>query len=602
MKKLLLLLAFFFTLISPNNLRAQITYLNAIESHNNRAIQMIISPDNMFAYVVTTHEVQAYQRNPANGQLTFLSALSQMSAGVPFYDIANLTLSPDAKFIYVQGIFDAYIFSRDSLTGLITPFQTLIDGYSPGTYPTTNNNIVVSNNGRHIYITGGDNLAIYKRDVLTDSLSLVDTMQNLNYVPSFAFESSIMLSSDNRLAFITSGHSISVYSRDSITGELSFKNIITGNNYVNQGLTYSCESVISSDDRFIYTTTVSQGSGALVVLSRDTVTDSLSIIQTLYNNIRPHFINITSDNKLISVSSGAGFGSPTPLLFFEADSATGKVRFISAYGGNSLQYCYKKCIDTGSRYFYACPAFIDSIYVYRFRLFLDSAINICYGDSAKLQPWGNYISYLWSTGSTNSSITVNAPGIYFLTAEDKNGNVFSDSIFVNLQPPPPVTLGKDITLYLGQSIGLYAGYYYTSWQWNINNDTLSYLYLKNDSVFFGTKMIIVTVTNSYNCTNSDTILITFSPNPAPITSTIQSDVFVYPNPFSSQAVLQAVAPLHNADLIIYNPLGQVVKQIKNISGQTVSLSCDNLPNGMYFYRFADNTNIFSGNFLIMHFK
>jgi hypothetical protein len=69
------------------------------------------------------------------------------------------------------------------------------------------------------------------------------------------------------------------------------------------------------------------------------------------------------------------------------------------------------------------------------------------------------------------------------------------------------------------------------------------------------------------------------------------NVQISPNPFSSETIIQTNRNLKNANLIVYNSIGQIVKQIKNLSGQTVTLSRDNLPNGLYFIRFTENNKI-----------
>ncbi|MBK5284677.1 MAG: T9SS type A sorting domain-containing protein [Bacteroidia bacterium] len=58
--------------------------------------------------------------------------------------------------------------------------------------------------------------------------------------------------------------------------------------------------------------------------------------------------------------------------------------------------------------------------------------------------------------------------------------------------------------------------------------------------------------------------------------------FLFPNPFTKETTLQTDRILSNATLTVYNCFGQTVKQIKNISGQTVTLHRDNLPSGLYF--------------------
>jgi hypothetical protein len=62
---------------------------------------------------------------------------------------------------------------------------------------------------------------------------------------------------------------------------------------------------------------------------------------------------------------------------------------------------------------------------------------------------------------------------------------------------------------------------------------------------------------------------------------------IFPNPFVSSVTIRTVGNLENATLTMYNSYGQTVKQLKNISGQTVSLSRDNFPSGLYFIRLTE---------------
>lgn len=68
-------------------------------------------------------------------------------------------------------------------------------------------------------------------------------------------------------------------------------------------------------------------------------------------------------------------------------------------------------------------------------------------------------------------------------------------------------------------------------------------------------------------------------------------VTVYPNPFSTQAMVQTDDHFKNATLVVYNSLGQPVKQIKNISGQSITLPRDNMPSGFYFLQLAEGYGI-----------
>jgi hypothetical protein len=74
---------------------------------------------------------------------------------------------------------------------------------------------------------------------------------------------------------------------------------------------------------------------------------------------------------------------------------------------------------------------------------------------------------------------------------------------------------------------------------------------------------------------------------------------IFPNPFISSTTIQTIDHLKNASLTICNSFGQMVKQIENISGQTVSLSRDNLPSGLYFIRVIEENKIIAVEKLII---
>lgn len=63
---------------------------------------------------------------------------------------------------------------------------------------------------------------------------------------------------------------------------------------------------------------------------------------------------------------------------------------------------------------------------------------------------------------------------------------------------------------------------------------------------------------------------------------------ISPNPFITQASINSNSILSNATLIIYNAMGQQVKQLKNITGKTITLRRDNLSAGLYFIRLTQD--------------
>lgn len=70
---------------------------------------------------------------------------------------------------------------------------------------------------------------------------------------------------------------------------------------------------------------------------------------------------------------------------------------------------------------------------------------------------------------------------------------------------------------------------------------------------------------------------------------------IYPNPFSTQTTLHTYKALKDATLSIYNLVGQQVKQINNINGQTIALHRNNLPKGLYFIQLMQDNKIITTN-------
>lgn len=73
---------------------------------------------------------------------------------------------------------------------------------------------------------------------------------------------------------------------------------------------------------------------------------------------------------------------------------------------------------------------------------------------------------------------------------------------------------------------------------------------------------------------------------------------IFPNPYSSQTNIQTNISFHNATLTFFNIFGQSVKQINNISGQTITLDRDYLSNGLYVVQLTED-NIMKALFKIV---
>jgi len=65
---------------------------------------------------------------------------------------------------------------------------------------------------------------------------------------------------------------------------------------------------------------------------------------------------------------------------------------------------------------------------------------------------------------------------------------------------------------------------------------------------------------------------------------------IFPNPFSSQLVMQTNFNMKKAELFVDNIFGQTVKYVSNIAGVSFTLLRENLPNGIYFLRLSDGND------------
>ena len=74
---------------------------------------------------------------------------------------------------------------------------------------------------------------------------------------------------------------------------------------------------------------------------------------------------------------------------------------------------------------------------------------------------------------------------------------------------------------------------------------------------------------------------------------------ISPNPFILETTLQTDKIFKDATLTVYNSFGQQVKQIKNISGQTITLYRDNLPFGLYFIRLTQDNQVITTDKLVI---
>jgi PKD repeat protein len=132
-------------------------------------------------------------------------------------------------------------------------------------------------------------------------------------------------------------------------------------------------------------------------------------------------------------------------------------------------------------------------------------------------------TYLWSTGSTNDSITVTLTGFYFVTITDANGcpYVTSIKILVNNAPPAIITStnGDEICLgeytYLSVPMGPNRTYLWSSTDIAVNGQTTGSVYVSPAFAGVYNYSVIVTDTSTGCADTSLTFILTVRTPPVP---------------------------------------------------------------------------------------
>jgi len=315
-----------------------------------------------------------------------------------------------------------------------------------------------------------------------------------------------------------------------------------------------CISFASSLDYLIFTDTIDTLGGNLFCILKNTNTNGSYFIgyseypnggglfvendfaRFWYNGNRHSDISFTNDTDFVLLSvkqDTTNYGN-----YWESYYSTNKVNLylgdsISSYGyhfamnwlGTTNWYGSKKqCDGYLAELIYFYSPLNDSLYYLNEQYLrykyappanLGYDIHIPHGFcDTTINAGARFTNYLWSTGDTTQTITVNQPGQYSVTVTDIFGFESSDSLMVYYPTP---TLQTDSTVCFGDTI-----------KWNAGLQDTNYTFLwqdnSNDSILpiFSAGNYYVQITDTNGCSyNSDTAHITI--DNYPITTSLGSD-------------------------------------------------------------------------------
>ncbi|MES2776906.1 MAG: T9SS type B sorting domain-containing protein [Bacteroidota bacterium] len=150
---------------------------------------------------------------------------------------------------------------------------------------------------------------------------------------------------------------------------------------------------------------------------------------------------------------------------------------------------------------------------------LDKTTYICNGETRVLDPGAGFSSYLWSSGSTGQTISVNGPGIYWVKVKDFVNCAGSDTAkIVGFLPQPRNFLPLDTAICTYGIIELKPSTPFINYLWstNLNSPTISItkpgLYWLVATDMNNCKGIDSIVVNIKNCNSGFYIPTAFTPN------------------------------------------------------------------------------------------
>lgn len=127
---------------------------------------------------------------------------------------------------------------------------------------------------------------------------------------------------------------------------------------------------------------------------------------------------------------------------------------------------------------------------------------VCAGKPRTLSTPGQFISYSWNTGAVGNTISVDAPGQYWLTVTDANGCHGSDTTIVpSVEPPPSGFLNIDTAICQFGDVKLVPSQTYQQYLWS-TGATQGFITVNQAGAYW------LEVTDNNNCQGKDTAFVT----------------------------------------------------------------------------------------------
>jgi hypothetical protein len=308
--------------------------------------------------------------------------------------------------------------------------------------------------------------------------------------------------------------------------------------------------------------------------------DNVAFGTTIANNRNPG--SSTSDNFVIKYDND------------------GNLQWLNTSGGNSDDETYSICADINGDIiaagFFNSPTmtagtdvinntgnadvFVSKICNASAKVNTATAAVICDGEDLTLTSDAGG-SYLWNTGATTRSISINIPGNYSVQVTNSYGcsmNSIAKAVTTATKPIVTYDETNDSVIITGSAFTLTAG---TPVGGVYTGDGVAGNIFDPSIVSIGNHEVFYTYTDSNGCSNTDTALISIQRDPGNPNVPENNLFTAYPVQVSDFTTLKFNNSLGNARVYVFNAAGEKVMDVK-YNGQPVVLDFRRYPASPYF--------------------
>ena len=262
----------------------------------------------------------------------------------------------------------------------------IIDGDGEADLLDGTDDVAISRDGKHVYVTAGsDNaISVFRRNARNQKLSFVqDIADDTGEITGLGGAEDVAVSPDGRYVYVTgySDDALVIFKRNRRSGKLRFaseKLNLQGDNDVMNGPTGVS---VSPDNDFVYVTADDNDAESITWFERrrsgnHPFAGNLSNGQRgITDMVAPWGTDLTSDGRLLYVASteddSADPGSGA-VIVFNRNVRTGKLRFLQSVAdtddpGNPLEYAFVPDVSPDDRHLYVAATDDDAIVVFKIK-------------------------------------------------------------------------------------------------------------------------------------------------------------------------------------------------------------------------------------------